>query len=388
MTMVKRRSESKMRNSAAWRVVVQEREVGSSCDREGMNHWVVRTADGTSLGSSTSPLGAWAAAFRAVDGTEREIQDVLERLSRERSELDVPVAPIALSTPLVSSRIASASEEPLSSGAWYPPVNPTFYMDDKLQRLFDFIGASSSPKNVMLVGPHGCGKTETAIQYAARTTKPLLIMDCAHTREGYLWWGRMHVNNGTTYFKPSEFFKAVEAGGYVILLDELNRVDSSILSPLMPLLDDRRATHVPDTDHILRVGPDTVFFATMNEGNQYTGTSALDAAIQDRFSFRVEVDYLPTAEEVRVLISRTGVDEDFAIKLVGLAEKIRLKAVGFGSSLSGTISTRQLIAAATLYKTMGLDALDYTIANHFSADGDANSDRRQVLQMIQGKFGT
>ena len=391
MTMVKRRTENKPRVSSAWSVVVKERSPGAKLQREESG-WVVRDTEGTALGVSTSQLGAWHAAFQAVGGTVEEVEAALSRKMDELASLSPPEvipAPDAFRrSSTTAETVRVAQEGGLSHGAWYPQVNPTFVLDKKLGRLFDYISSSSSPKNIMLVGPHGCGKTETAIQYAARMGKPLLIMDCAHTREGYLWWGRMHVSDGTTYFKPSEFFKAVEEGGYVILLDELNRVDSSVLSPLMPLLDDRRATHVPDTDHILQVGPGTVFFATMNEGNQYTGTSTLDAAIQDRFSFRVEVDYLDRDAEIGVLMARTGVTNEIAVSLVDMANVIRKKAVGFGSSISNTISTRQLISAANLYTTMGIDALDYTIANHFSADGDANSERRQVLQTIQGKFGS
>ena len=276
------------------------------------------------------------------------------------------------------------------AGAFIPAPDPTFYCSPSMKQLFEYLSETSAvdPQNVMLVGPHGCGKTETAIQYAARTGKPMLIMDCAHTREGYLWWGRMHVNSGTTFFKASDFFKAVEAGGHVILLDELNRVDSSVLSPLMPLLDARRMTHVPDTDRILRVGPGTVFFASMNEGAQYTGTAALDAAIQDRFSYRIEVDYLDKTQEVKVLVARTGLSKTEATKLVELAGAVRKKAVGFGATLTQTISTRQLIATAKLYQKMGVTALDYSIASHFPADGGSDSERSQVLQMIQGKFGT
>jgi predicted ATPase len=45
------------------------------------------------------------------------------------------------------------------------------------------------PQNVNLIGPHGCGKTELAIQFAAaRHGRPLLIMDCANLREARDWF--------------------------------------------------------------------------------------------------------------------------------------------------------------------------------------------------------
>jgi len=364
-----------VRRSRVWREFVTSQFPGAVGRRAGDRFEIV--AGGDVLGEGGSPMGAWHDAFNRIGGTD----DV----ERSFKAPEAPAVEIIGRTPATPAAVALASTV---SAAYVPVQDATFYLDPKLTGLFAHIQNSApEPQNVMLIGPHGCGKTETALQYAARTGKPLLVMDCAHTREGYLWWGRMHVNNGTTYFKPSDFFKAVEAGNHVILLDELNRVDSSILSPLMPLLDGRRATHVPDTDHILRVGPGTVFFATMNEGSQYTGTSALDAAIQDRFSYRVEVDYLGKDQEVKVIAERTGLGKADATKLVSLANAVRKKAVGYGATLSTTISTRQLIATANLFKSMGVNALDYSIASHFSADGGADSERRQVLTMIQGKFG-
>jgi nitric oxide reductase NorQ protein len=288
------------------------------------------------------------------------------------------------------STSSSPRTEPATPAAFLPKVDSTFSIKKTTRNFFDAVDKKATEKgaiNLMFSGPHGCGKTEGAIQFAARTNRPILIMDCAHTREAYLWFGRMHVKEGTTYFKESDFFKAVQAGGHVILLDELNRVDSSVLSTLMPLLDARRFTHVPDTEEILRMGDDTVVFATMNEGNEYTGTAALDAAIRDRFSLKMEVDYLPSADEIAVLEARTGIDKKDAAKLVAVANIVRAKNKGFGATLTQTISTRQLIACADLYKTIGNAAFEFAIANHFSAEGNTNSERKQVLEMIQGKFG-
>lgn len=49
-----------------------------------------------------------------------------------------------------------------------------------------------------------------------------------------------------------------------------------------------------------------VFFATLNEGEDFVGTELLDAALRDRFYFLL-MDYLPNEVEKEVLIKKTGV---------------------------------------------------------------------------------
>ncbi len=248
--------------------------------------------------------------------------------------------------------------------------------------------SETSPQNVAIVGPHGCGKTELVIQHAARNGRPLLIMDCANIREQRDWFGYKGASGGTTYWNESQFVRAVTAGEHYILLDELNRTSDSIRNTLFPLLDFRRHTYLEEKGDVIRVGPKTIFFCTLNEGMGYTGTSSLDLAISDRFSRRIEVHYLDPDEEEDVIIKKTGIDKEKAKLLVDLANTIRKKAIGFGATLSKSISTRQLLSAAEDFQEIGRRSLDYNIVNHFNADAGTESERAQVLQMVNGKFGT
>jgi hypothetical protein len=125
----------------------------------------------------------------------------------------------------------------------------------------------------------------------------------------------------------------------------------------------------------------------MNEGAGYTGTSALDRAIRDRFPRVVELSYLGEADEIALLVKRVGIDESLATRLVQMAHKIRQDATGISASLTESLSTRQLIAAAHDFAIGGVETLTFTIINHFSADGDDDSERIRVQSIIQGKFG-
>lgn len=286
-------------------------------------------------------------------------------------------------------KLAETEREDAASGVFLPKPDETYIINEHVAQLFKILQISrkNCPQNINLVGPHGCGKTELAIQFAARLNLPLLIMDCANLREARDWFGYKTAREGTVYWHESQFVKAVEAGNHVILLDELNRANPHLLNTLMPLLDARRFTYLEEKGDKICVGPGTVFFASMNEGAGYTGTSALDRAIRDRFPRVVELTYLGEKDEIKLLVKRVGIDEDIATRLVQMANKIRQDATGLSAALTESLSTRQLIAAAHDFAIGGVETLTFTVSNHFSADGDDDSERVRVQNIIQGKFG-
>ena len=276
------------------------------------------------------------------------------------------------------------------NGVFVPDINDSYFTTPEIDRLFTRINtlAQVEPQRVMLTGQHGAGKTEMAMQYAARANKPMLIMDCANLKEPRDWFGYKTILNGEIVWHESQFDRAVSEGGHVILLDEINRVHPSVLNTLLPLLDARGFTYLEEKGDCIRVGNGTVFFATMNEGAGYTGTTSTDLALSDRFSRRVEVNYLVKAKEVELLVKRTGITKSDATKLVDIATQIRKKSVGVGSAFTMGFSTRQLIAAAKDFTIDGVDSLQFTMTNLFSSEGGTNSERAAVLQLIQGKFGS
>jgi MoxR-like ATPase len=285
----------------------------------------------------------------------------------------------------------NAKKKTETAGTSVPEINPNYYLLDSVEALFKRMEKLGKMTDVaqkcLLTGPHGAGKTEMAIQFAALMQRRLLIMDCSNLREPRDWFGYRQVADGQIVWHESLFDQAVSAGGHVILLDEMSRVHPSILNTLMPLLDGRGYTYLEEKGDVIRVGPETFFFASMNEGAGYTGTMSTDLAVRDRFSRVVEVTYLTRDKEVSLLVARTGIDPGAAGKLVDIANTIRRKSSGVGATFTGGFSTRQLLAVAEDFKIDGAGSLDFTLTNLFSAEGGTNSERAAALQLVQGKFG-
>lgn len=278
---------------------------------------------------------------------------------------------------------------------FWPGVDETFHVPKTQKVLLSAINemAKETPQNLLVCGPQGCGKTELSFWFAAKHARPCLVVNCSAFRETKDWFGFRTAKDGSVLWHKSDFVHAVTMGGCVVVLDEFNRLHSTLHNSLYPLLDARRTTFIEEMEEIVRVAPGTVFVATCNLGYAHTGAFQMDAALEDRFSYRMDVDFLPLDAEIQVLQDRTGISEATSRKLARLAKDIRKKASGDSPSLSRAVSTRQLLATANLMKILheqGHDpqtAFETTILPGYPKDGGADSEQAQVRLLVQGVFG-
>lgn len=288
--------------------------------------------------------------------------------------------------PKLSYKIKKADR----SMIWLEP-NSLFHVSERNETFLKIVHEMSQdlPQNVLLTGPQGCGKTELAMWFAARYDRPVVVMNCATIREARDWFGYKEAKGGDVFWHVSDFVKACRTPNCVIVLDEFNRLHSTLHNTLYPITDSRRQTWVEELGEMIDVAKGVVFFATCNIGHAHTGTFTLDAALEDRFGQRVECKFLPRVTEIKVLVEKTGIPEVEAIKLVDFARDVRAKVVGDGggASLTRAISTRQLLQTAILgrrFRAAGngyAEALRYTVIPYY-----AENERPQVKMLIQGKF--
>ncbi len=110
-------------------------------------------------------------------------------------------------------------------------------IDDKVWNLI--CTSAKIDKYILLLGPKGCGKTETAKQLAAATGMELVSFNMgAAFKPKQMFAGMLQAENGDTVFIESEFLKAFQSETpTLIFLDELTRTPQVATNYLMTILD-------------------------------------------------------------------------------------------------------------------------------------------------------
>lgn len=189
-----------------------------------------------------------------------------------------------------------------------PREDPYFYISKDLADTFEKIHLLSKKKsvNVLISGRQGCGKSSLVRQYAAIYQRPLSTFQVGILSEPSQLFGEYALEGGETKYKQFLFPEAIQTPNCVIHLEEINRPEHpKALNMLFSLLSDSREVWLEELGSI-KVAPGVVFFATLNEGEDFVGTELLDAALRDRFYFLL-MDYLPNDVEREVLVKKTGI---------------------------------------------------------------------------------
>jgi MoxR-like ATPase len=190
-------------------------------------------------------------------------------------------------------------------------------------------------RNILLVGPTGCGKTHLPDQIATALGLPFAFISCsAGMSEGQLL-GRLVPTGeaGRFEYLRSEFVKCYEEGG-VFLFDEIDAADANTLIIINAALANGHMA-VPNRPEkpVAKKHADFVCIAAANTwgtgaDRQYVGRNQLDEATLDRFRIgQIEMDYDPEIEAMlcpdndlrnRLLAIRAKVHETRVRRLVSM----------------------------------------------------------------------
>ena len=249
-------------------------------------------------------------------------------------------------------------------------------------------------KNIMMVGPAGCGKTQAAKSLPEATDKPFFYFNLGSTQDPRAALiGNTHFKKGETLFDKSPFVKALETPNAIILLDELSRAHPEAWNILMTVLDEeQRYLRLDESidSPIIKVAEGVCFIATANIGTEYTSSRVLDRALMDRFEI-IEVDILNIHQEQLLLQKRfPSLDASLIESVADIADTTRKEWRSEEGKLSTMVSTRMTVRLCELLSD-GFDLAEATqvaILPFFDPTGGSDSERTFVKQVIQKHMAT
>ncbi len=221
-------------------------------------------------------------------------------------------------------RLHSVDQDAFDPAAAVPEPEDHFFLRTEVIANLERIGRLSQrhPVNVLVAGKQGCGKSTLVRQFAARNRRPLATFQIGILSEPGQLFGEHRLKDGQTFFQEFLFPQALRTPGCVIHLEEINRPEHpKALNMLLSVLAEDRSAWLDELGHV-HVADGVVFFATLNEGDEFIGTEMLDAALRDRF-YVTMLDYLPAEVEAQVLRLKGGVPDADALTIVNVANRLR-----------------------------------------------------------------
>lgn len=227
-----------------------------------------------------------------------------------------------------------------------PPLDPHFFILDEDRANLDRFHKMSErhPVNILTTGNQGCGKSTLVRQFAHIYQRPLATFQVGLLLESGQLFGQQRLKGGETYYQEFLFPKAIRTPGCVVHLEEINRSETPhALNELFSVLSEDRSIWIDELGFV-EVAPRVIFFATMNEGDEFTGTEALDAALKDRF-YRIHLEYLPHEVEREVLVRKTGLEPAQADAVLRIVNRIRNnEELGIAVSIRHSLMVAELVS--------------------------------------------
>lgn len=269
-----------------------------------------------------------------------------------------------------------------------PAIDTTYIWQESILRAL--VIGSQTGTNVWLGGEKGTGKTQAAMQWAARTGRAFTRINFHKYTSAEEYLGATGLVNGQTQFVPGAFLDAYTRPGSVVLLDEVTNADPGELAPLNGALE-RGTPRVNIGGQEWARAPGVMVIAadnTLTNGDasgRYAGTRVMNSALADRFGYVVPVTWLPADQEIDALVRLTGCQHKLATLVVSMLQACRSKAAT--GDLVDAPSIRSAISWIEAMPALGVRAAwDIAVAARQPSESAVALEALYVAQVSEDAF--
>lgn len=276
-----------------------------------------------------------------------------------------------------------------------PPLDPNFFVleedrinIDRLEKL-----SEKHPINILVTGNQGCGKSSLVRQFAGYYQRPMATFQVGLLSEAGQLFGQQRLKDGETFYQSFLFPRAIRVPGCVIHLEEINRSENPhALNELFSVLSEERSIWIDELG-MVDVAPRLIFFATMNEGVEFSGTDEMDAALKDRF-YRVHLEYPPVSVEKEILVIKTGIAPSLASDILNIVSRLRSnKQTPIDISIRHSLMIAELAAVgaplreAVIYSLqISMDILESLLLSIHVETGDTEVEPRRYERYVPPNY--
>jgi MoxR-like ATPase len=170
-------------------------------------------------------------------------------------------------------------------------------------------------------------------------------------------------------------------------IDEMNRLPARMLNVILDAMENSQIALTAKDGEIVNAAPGFAIDAMANIGDEYVGTERIDPSVMNRFTIKIEFDFLEPAEEKRLLRSRhPKLSATAADSLTVIAKAIR-DAHAHGSSaveVDMYVSPRALLNTAMLV-VEGDSILDAVSTTWLADVAWSKAKRKSVIALVNLK---
>lgn len=244
------------------------------------------------------------------------------------------------------SKVTACSYVGENGNSLIPTPDPTFVITREMGPAIE--GVEHAEK-VLIVGHSGTGKSSLCREIAARMKKPIRRVNLNGETSVSDLVGHWTVNEKRQTLFVRGVLPTCMEQGYILQLDEVDTMTPEVAFVLHPVLESDGTLFLTDTGETVTPHPDFRIIGTANttglsdDSGLYVGTRVMNHGWLDRWDVVVELDYLSSAEEVKLILSRhPGLNHQLIGQIVEAANKLR--RAFRNHNVSTVLSTRRVLS--------------------------------------------